>query len=188
MSTATKTKPSAEGIDILTRTSKNEFDTRSVKQEQKAPVKMPDLTDPFSLDSEIITHDDELDMDYLDQLSFFEEPVKILIHRGSDAIGSRTTDYVANQGVPAELLIKGKGWVPVGFLPRGQSIIIKRKIVAQLAAARLENVKTNVIERDGHNPDNYLERTITHPCPFSVLEDRNPKGADWLTKTLSYNM
>jgi hypothetical protein len=166
---------------------KNEFDTRSVKQEQKPTIKMPEIHEPFERDPEILVHEDELSMDHADRLMFFEEPVKILIHNSQDGLAARTTDYVANNGVAAEMLFK-QGWVPIGYLPRGISIIVKRKIVSILAGARLESVRTNVIERDNANPENYIERTVTHPVAFSVIEDKNPRGGEWLARLLSYNV
>ena len=176
-----------EDLTTLKRQKKaksSEFDSRSVDPAQKPTIKMPEIHEPLERDPEIIIHEGDLDMDYADTLAFFEEPLKILIHKSSDGLATKTTDLVANNGVPAEMLFQ-KGWVPVGYLPRGISIIVKRKTVAQLATAKLETVKTSVVERQNDNPDNYIERTVTHPLAFSILEDRNQRGSEWITKILS---
>jgi hypothetical protein len=73
------------------------------------------------------------------------------------------------------------GWVPIGYFPKGVSFITKRKYVERMALAKQDSIRTNVIERDNEDPQNFVERITTSVLSFSVLEDKNPKGAEWLT-------
>ena len=169
------------------QTKKSEFDSRSVNIEQKPPILMPGLNEPFVREPEIVSAEGlSLNMEHLELLAFAEEPIKILIHRSQDGLASKTTDYIAVNGIAAEMLFKN-GWVPVGYLPRGMSLITKRKYVEVIAKAKLEAIRTDVIERDNDDPQNFVQRTVTHPTAFTVLEDKNPRGADWLTGLLSVN-
>lgn len=177
----------AAAFPTLTRKSRSaELDSRSVTPEQKPPIHMPEISEPFTYSPDDIVHEQVLDMNRLEALAFNEEPVKILIHRNTDGLSAKTTDYIAVNGVPAEMLFRN-GWVPIGYLPRGVSFITKRKYISVLAASRLENIKANYIERDNQNPENYVERTTVHPVAFSMLEDKNPRGAAWLVSLLDKN-
>ena len=71
-------------------------------------------------------------------------------------------------------------WVPVGYLPVGTAITVKRKYVAVLAGAKRDTINTNVIERDNEDPQNHVERFTSAAALFSVIRDDNPRGSDWL--------
>ena len=43
-------------------------------------------------------------------------------------------------------------------------------------------IETNVVERDNEDPQNIVQRSTTSTALFSVIEDRNPKGAEWATE------
>src|SRR5947209_8044408 len=162
---------------------KKELDSRSVKTDQKPVSKLPSLNTPYVPENEVVIHEGPLTQDYAEALAFAEEPLKVLIHQSADVekAGANCTDYVAVNGVPAEILFTKNGWVPVGYLPKGISFITKRKYVERMALAKQDNIRTNVIERDNEDPQNFLERITTSVLSFSVLEDQNPKGQEWLT-------
>lgn len=160
----------------------SELDSRSIETEQKDPLKMPPLGESVQHPSTIVTPlDKPLNSEFLAEIAFAEEPIKILIHRSVEKFASSTTDYIAINGTPAEMLFKN-GWVPMGYLPRGVSFITKRKYVEVLARAKQDTVNTQVIERDNEDPQNFVERVTTSVMSFTVLEDKNPKGTEWLTR------
>lgn len=162
-----------------------EFDSRSVEPNQKSTIVMPPIADPVERKPEIVIPETQLMKDDLEKLAFSEEPIKIFIHRSGEKFSPRTTDLVAVNGIKAEMLFKN-GWVQIGYLPRGQEIIVKRKYVEQLAHAKMDNITTVVTGNTGMGEDtvNKVERVTTSVCQFSVLHDPNPKGIEWLSQLL----
>lgn len=160
------------------RKKKSELDIREIPINQQTPLKMPPLHENVERASPIVVPEVALTKSDFDELAFNEEPVKILIHRGDNS-KFRCTDYVAINGTAGEILFKN-GWVPVGYFPRGVSFYTKRKYVGVLARAKQDNIRTDVIERDNEDPENYIEKTTISALSFSVMEDKNPRGSEWL--------
>jgi len=171
--------------DVMIKREPKEFDSRSVKTEQKPARALPGLDEPMGASKEVVLHEGPLTDSYAEALAFAEEPVKILIHQSheSDKTGANCTDYIAVNGVPAEVLFKN-GFVPIGYLPKGIALITKRKYVERMAMAKTDTIRTNVVERDNEDPQNFVERVTTSVLSFSVLEDKNPKGQDWLANLI----
>jgi hypothetical protein len=157
----------------------SELSNANFTPEQKPPIQMPPIDEPVERESDLVTALDSITPADFDALAFAEEPVTILIHRSVEKFSPPTTDYIAINGVGAEMLYKN-GWVRMGYLPRGRSIITKRKYVEVLARAKQDSVTTNVIERDGEDPLNFVERVTTSTMSFTIMEDKNPLGAAWL--------
>jgi hypothetical protein len=160
----------------------SEFDSRSVKMDQKPPIHMAPLGQPQAPVSDIIVAEGHLIKAQADKLMFADEKVKIMIHRSGERFAPQCTDYIAVNGKGAEMLFKN-GWVEVGYLPRGSAFYTKRKYIEQLAHAKIDRVETRVVER-GADRDNYTDRHTTSVCSFVVLEDANPLGAPWLESIL----
>lgn len=162
----------------------SEFDSRSVKIEQKASIEQPPIDQPMERPSTIVQVDKTISELDVAKIQFSEDPVKILIHRNPDPkFSPGCTDYIAVNGTPAEILFKN-GWVRMGYLPRGVSFYTKRKYVEVLARAKQDAIHTNVVERDNEEPQNFTERVTTSVMAFSVLEDKNPAGAAWLEELI----
>ena len=164
----------------------SELDSRSVQQEQRETVQIDRLADKPEY---IIKADQPLnDLDF-DSIKFAEDPIKILIHRSVDPkFSPNCTDYIACNGKPAEMLFKN-GWVAMGYLPRGVPFYTKRKYVEIIAKTKMTNWSTRVEEKahasEREDPFiNYTDPATSHILPFSLLEDKNPKGAEWLTLLL----
>lgn len=169
----------------IMRTSKlkrmRDFETQDITPEQK-----PLIGEDGERSSTIVHPETPLiDKDY-EKLAFAEEPVTILIHRSGEKFSPNCTDFVSVNGRPAEVLFSN-GWVPVGYLPRGRSITVKRKVVEVIARSKQDHVKTVVIERDNEDPRNYVERATLSTTPFQMLEDKNPLGIEWLSQLLRMN-
>lgn len=164
---------------------KSELDTRSVKTPQKAPLRMPPIGEDVVREPDrILPVDKPMTKSEFDALAFAEEPVMILIHRSTEKFSARCTDFIAINGTKGEMLFKN-GWVQMGYFPRGVPVVTKRKYIEVLARARNESIATQVIEHDNEDPQNNVERNVTHIASFSVLEDKNPLGAEWLVRLLT---
>lgn len=158
---------------------KSELSNMNFPIDQKATMEMPPIQEPVSREPDIIVAEAPIEKLEIDALAMAEEPVEILIHRSVEKFSPPTTDYIAINGVPAEMLFKN-GWVRMGYLPRGRSIVTKRKYVEVLARAKQDAINTTVIERDNEDPVNYIERITTSTMSFTVISDKNPKAHDWL--------
>ena len=159
---------------------KKEHESSDIKLNQKAPIAVPGLGEELIRGGESVGNDQpDFRMTREQELAFNEEPVRILIHRGQEKTASKTTDYIAINGLAAEVYFKN-GFVPIGYLPKGVAFTTKRKYLAVIAGAKVEQIGTRVIERDNEDPNNLIERTVTAPLPFVVIEDKNPRGAEWL--------
>lgn len=168
----------------------SELDSRRLQVDPKRTLTLPGVNeslDEFREESTIVSSDPALQMKERQALeAFLNNPVKILIHRSNEKnFAPKCTDLVSINGVPAEIL-SDKGWIRVGYLPRGKAIVVKRKIVEILAKARLEGFQTEVMQQNpNEDPINNINSNNTYTLPFSVLEDRNqPKGAEWLEKLM----
>ena len=142
---------------------------------------MPPIDEEVERDPNVVIVEGPLPTRQLEELAFLEEPVKILIHKGGDKLSQRYTDYVAINGTPCEMLFKN-GWVPMGYFPRGISFYTKRKYVGVLARAKRDAITSDYVMPSNLNEDpiNSIETSTQSVLSFSVLEDKNPRGAEWL--------
>lgn len=161
-----------------------EFDSRSIKQEQKPSLTMAPLNEEQERPSSIQTVDREMKDLNFEAIQFAEDKMLIVIHRGHDPkFSPMCTDFIAVNGVPAEILYKN-GWIRSGYLPRGVPFYTKRKYVEVLARSKQDTINTEVIRRDNEDPVNKMHTITVQSMPFTVLEDKNPKGNEWLTLLL----
>lgn len=161
----------------------SEMDTRNVSANPKAAITMPEIDEPVERESPVIIPEPGLVKSDLDKLAFAEDPVTILIHRSGEKFAPRSTDFIGVNGKGAEMLFKN-GWVPIGYLPRGQRITTKRKYIEVMARSKHDHVTTQVVERPGENPENHVEFSTTSTCSFTVLHDPSPIGVEWLSQLL----
>ena len=128
--------------------------------------------DPDADRGEILIADaSSLASDYAAALAFNEEPVTILLHRGREK-NAPTHEHVSVNGQTI--------WIPVD-----QPTRIARKFVEVLARAQPMNVSTDSGESPGDQITfNNVNRSLSSLCSFSVLEDKNPRGREWLTRVM----
>lgn len=132
----------------------------------------------------IIPVDKPLEADYAKDLAFMEEPIMIRIEPSDEENAPIVVDCWVN-GKGAEVLdtLTGK-FMEINCLPIGQPIITKRKYVEVLARARTDRVTSQEetahpdVGRDGFK----VQRRSQRKNMFSVLEDKNPKGREWLNR------
>lgn len=132
-----------------------------------------------------------LKQEYLAELAFMEEPVTIRIAPGSEENAPQHILLCCN-GKGCEVLLNGK-WreFPGGWIPVNEELTIKRKYLEVLARAkidRIETVKPEMGASDAEMAVNKIRRFTRPSNAFSVLEDKNPRGAAWLTEVIRRNM
>jgi hypothetical protein len=123
--------------------------------------------------------------DYQAELAFNEEPVTIRLEPSSDENAiARFVVYVNGKG--AEVFRNGR-WYEIAWLPVGEVITIKRKYLEVIARTKIDKIRTPPMDARGEHPDNRPTRFTSAVHSFSVIEDRNPRGAAWLTELLRRN-
>ena len=152
--------------------------TDDIKIEQKVP-----LVGDFDSEREpeIVRAEPESANAYADELSFMDEPVTIRLEpSASENAPPKYPIWVNGKG--AEVFINDR-WQEVTYLPVGQVLITKRKYVGVLATAKSDSVRTSH-DAPGMAEfiNNRTDRRTTAVASFSIIEDRNPRGAAWLTE------
>lgn len=110
-------------------------------------------------------------MSRANELAFNEELVKIVVHDSTNP----------NEENPVQVASSGRRV----FIWRGQETLVRRKYVERLARAKITAVgQKRAVDAEGNNSYSY-PKTSALKYPFSVVEDINPKGRDWLRKILS---
>lgn len=139
-----------------------------------------EIDDPQHREPEIVRADPSIaDVDYQAELAFMEEPVTIRLEPSTDKNAANVFACWVN-GRGGEMLIDDR-WVTVTYLPVGVEIVTKRKYLEVIVRAKIDTVQTDVIESPGQDPENRVKRFTSPVHSFSVIEDRNPRGAAWLT-------
>lgn len=164
--------------------------TSDVKIDQSPVIDLAKVdTSPDRAPEIIKTEGGAMNTDYLDELAFNEEPVTIVIEQNSEK-NSPGAYYVANNGKGAEVLENGR-WFERKWLPVNQQLTIKRKCVAILLGAKTTRVETVVPNAGDSDMDKFpggkLMRFTSGVCSFSIIEDRNPKGAEWAMRLRRQN-
>ena len=115
--------------------------------------------------------DRPVDKEKLEMLAFMEEEVTVHIHT--------TSDKEAAQIFPV-----GNGGQQVIF-KRGETKTVKRKFVDVLARAKATTfTQKRVMDSEGIWQDVQVPHSALM-FPFSIVEDRHPRGADWLKYALA---
>jgi hypothetical protein len=150
--------------------------------EQKPPI-----IDPSAYDGDIVTAEQiGQNLGYLGELAFMEEPVTVRLEPSSDKNAAGAFPVWTN-GKPAEVYQNGR-WDEIGYLPVGRVLVIKRKVLEVIIRAKVDTVHTKVREMDSERPNNVIERFTSPVHSFSIIEDRNPRGAAWVAELRRRNL
>lgn len=153
-----------------------EIHTDDIKIEQKS-----EIIDGADRAPEIVRAEQvDADKEQLAKLAFNEEPVTIRIEPSTEK-NAATHIYCAVNGIGCEVLINGQ-WIQMLYVPVGQMLTIKRKYIEVLARAKSDQITTRHDDVGAEFIDNRVVRVTSAVCAFSVIEDKNPKGAAWLTE------
>lgn len=135
------------------------------------PTRSLDPIEDGEREQDILIAEADAAGEYAAQLAFNEEWLTILIHRAASE--NPPTAYSA--GVNGQIL-----WFPVDTPVRA-----KRKFVEVLARSQPMRVTTE----SGEDPSDQLtfnrtNRRLSSSVSFTVLEDKNPKGREWLARVM----
>lgn len=114
--------------------------------------------------------DQILNKEYLDELAFMEDDMVIMVHESADP-NSENPVTVGCNGVFRQFF-------------RGQQTIAKRKFVECLIAKQGRVSTPEYINKAGERA-RAIRQTSAQKYPFSVIEDKNPKGGEWLRRRLA---
>jgi hypothetical protein len=160
---------------------RQELHSDTMKVEQRAPI-----VDPSTYDGDIVLTERTHNQDYLDELAFMEEPVTIRIEPSSDKNAAGAFPIWVN-GKPAEVYQNNR-WDEIGYLPVGRVLVVKRKVLEVIIRAKVDTVSTRILEMDSERPNNVVQRFTSPVHSFSIIEDRNPRGAAWVTELRRRNL
>lgn len=139
----------------------------------------------------VVANPETLKKAYADELAFMEEPVTIRIEPGSDENAPQHILLACN-GKGCEVWIGGR-WreMPGGWVPVGQQMTIKRKYLEVLARSKIDRIETVMPEMgapEAEMGNNRIRRFTRQSNSFSVVSDKNARGADWLSEVIRRNM
>ena len=166
---------------------RRELNTQDAKIEQKGAI-----ADEILDRAGIVRADEDLMDAIANDLSFMEQPVKIIIARSNEK-NAPSAYFCAVNGHNPEVLVNGK-WrtQPVPYLPVGEELTLKRKYVEVLLAAKIDDVDTyhqapaEADPRTGYIRQNISRKTSAF-ATFSILEDRDPRAQAWFSELTRRN-
>lgn len=169
-----------------------EFHTSSVKQAQRADTIIPPLGQEVERGEAIELVEDPLFSDrsqskaeareqWLKELAFNEEWLTIRIEPNNHSDFPEQSVPVYVNGRPSEVKIDGKA-VPIGWLPIGHEIEVKRKYVEVLMRTKQDLVRTEHEDATQERPQNRISRRTSSQYPLSIIHDPNPEGRRWASK------
>lgn len=103
---------------------------------------------------------------YVEELRFNEEIVEVMVHETADE-NAENPIFTACNGVTQ-------------YFYRGVPQQVKRKFVAILASVKEHGITTPEYAAPDGSRAMSIRRTSSLKYPFSVLSDKNPRGAAWL--------
>lgn len=103
---------------------------------------------------------------YIEELRFNEELVEVMVHETTDE-NAENPVFTACNGVTQ-------------YFFRGQPQMVKRKFVAILASVKEHGITTPEYAAGDGSRAMSIRRTSSLKYPFSIISDKNPRGAAWL--------
>lgn len=173
--------------DALNNPVKRQYNRREVSTAdmpigQKADI---DLNDEIQHGESLIEAAPDItkDEEYQAALAFMEEPITVRIEENSRSDFPETHVPCAVNGKGAEVWMNGQ-WVAMTWLPVNVPLTTKRKYVEVLARAKSDSIRTKHDDATVDRPQNKVERRSSSNYPLSIIEDRNPKGHEWLSRIM----
>jgi hypothetical protein len=157
----------------MPRMKQNELSTDDLTVGQDVPLDIPTDGDVVR---DMSGHDSEIEVvnltANLDAVSFFNEIVTVVVHESTDQ----------NAEPIPQVTVNGRNQ----FFLRGQPIKVRRKYVAALARAKRTSFRQSI--RTDELSGGVVQRMTPSTglvYPFSVIDDPNPRGREWLQGVLA---
>jgi len=162
---------------------RKEIHTGDMPITQKATIIGEDLSERGG---EVVVAQHVIDKEYMDELAFNEEPVRIRLEPSTERNAPKAYPVWVN-GKGAEVFQGGK-WVEIKYIPVGIPVVIKRKYLAVLASAKFDTLSTDVGSAgESEIVRNEVVRQTSGVTNCTVIEDKNEAGHDWLSELRSRN-
>lgn len=146
------------------------IDTQDMQVGQAADIILKDGTLATGGASIDVIDTNALNKNWMDDIAFMEEEMEIIVMETSDE-NAENPVTVGNQGIFKQFY-------------RGQPTVAKRKFVDCLIV-KTGRVTTPKIKNNAGEDAFAIRQQSAHKYPFSVLQDRNPKGAEWLRRRMA---
>ena len=160
---------------------RQELHSDTLKIDQHRPI-----VDTAAYDGDIVLTERVESRDYADALAFMAEPVTIRLEPSSDK-NAATAFPVWVNGKPAEVFQNNR-WDEIGYLPVGRVLTVRRSVLEVIIRAKTDTVHTEIRNMDAERPENAVQRFTSPVHSFSIIEDRNPRGAAWVTELRRRNL
>jgi hypothetical protein len=146
---------------------------REYHSDDTKPRALEPIVEASDLEGQVIVTDEKAltDTDYFKELAFMREKVTVVLNKGRE----RKAPMYEQFGVNGKII-----WIQVNT-----PTVIERSYLEVMARSQPISIRTE----SGEVPDDALTQNIVHRdqranFSFSVIEDKNPKGAAWLQKII----
>jgi hypothetical protein len=112
-----------------------------------------------------------LNDDFMDELAFMEEEVTVMVHESTD------------ENADNPVLVGCNGVFKQFF--RGQPTIAKRKFVDCLIVKMIRVTTPEFTHQTSGERGRKIVQTSAMKYPFSIVEDKSPKGGEWLRRRMA---
>lgn len=164
----------------------HELHSDTMPIEQKSAIS----DDPRAYQGDVVTGDNIrkiiLSPEYIAELAFMQEPVTIRLEPSSDKNAAGAFPVWVN-GKPAEVFQNGR-WNEIGYLPVSRELTVRRSVLEVIIRAKVDTVHTKILEEHSERPNNVVQRFTSPVHSFSILEDKNPRGAAWVQELRRRNL
>lgn len=123
-------------------------------------------------DVEIEAIERNLDSKLIENEAFMAEPVTVML---ADSTDPNDADVLV------QVSVNGRNQ----YFARGYPQTVKRMYVERLARSKKTGYSQNLDERLGEEKFNLMRSHNALRYPFTVVEDKNPRGAAWLRAILA---
>lgn len=149
---------------------RRELDTRNLEVGQPAEVILPN--GELSTGGQHVTPADTgaLNKEYLAELAFMEEYIEIVVQESSDE-NAENPVRVGNNGIFVEFY-------------RGIPTVARRKFVDCLIVKHTRVTTPEYINGAGERARSIKQHSALKN-PFIIVEDKNPKGVEWLRRRMA---
>lgn len=155
---------------------KKEINSEDFPIDQKKPIS----DDPSQYQGEVVLVDKPLNKEMVEALAFNEEPVTIRLEPGTDKNAEAFQPAWVN-GKGAEVFQRGQ-WLEITYLPIGVVLTTKRKYLERILLAKIDTITTDAGDTRDENPHNRVKFSTSAVRAVTIIEDKNPKGVDWLSE------
>lgn len=154
------------------------LNTADVKIDQKPPIVAEEDREGEIVQADLTALGRK---EYLERLAMGEEPVTIRIEPSAEPNAPHSY-YCGVNGRGAECLGPDGKWHPIDWVPVDVELVMKRKYVEVLVAAKKDRVETRHDGATVPDPRNEIVRYTSAVANVQILRDDNPRGPAMFTE------